>query len=203
MKNSDLGKKIKDLRNRKGLSQEQLAEVAQLSLRTVQRIENGETEARGDTLQRLAHALNITPEELTQNPPLFINEKEPDDNNHHFLALLNLSALSFILFPVLGIAVPWGLWLLNRKKLKNIDHICKRIINFQISWSLLITVMVIALLTANALHVKTSLGLSLAEIILIVISGMYTFNFVFILFNSFLALSTRKIFYQPAVPFLR
>jgi len=203
MKNSDLGKKVKDLRSRKGLSQEQLAELAQLSLRTVQRIENGETEARGDTLQRLAHALNVTPEELTETPQLFIKEKGAEDDNRGFLALLNLSALSFILFPVLGIAVPLALWLSNRKKLKDIDHTCKRIINFQISWCLLIAAMVIVLLSANALHIKTSSGFGFAEIILIVISGMYMFNFAYILFNSFLAFSTRKILYQPAIPFLR
>jgi len=203
MKNFDLCKKIKDLRSRKGLSQEQLAEMAQLSLRTVQRIENGETEARGDTLQRLAHALNVTPEELAENPQFFIKEKEPEDDNRGFLALLNLSALSFILFPVLGIAVPLALWLSNREKLKDIDHTCKRIINFQISWCLLIAVMMIILLSANALHIKTSSGFGFAEIILIVISGMYMFNFIYILFNSFLAFSTRKILYQPAIPFLR
>jgi len=33
-------------------------------LRTIQRIEGGETEARGDTLQRLARALDVTPNEL-------------------------------------------------------------------------------------------------------------------------------------------
>ncbi|SDG68983.1 helix-turn-helix domain-containing protein [Mucilaginibacter sp. P25] len=42
MKTYNPGKKIKELRNRKGLSQEELAEQAQLSLRTVQRIENDE-----------------------------------------------------------------------------------------------------------------------------------------------------------------
>lgn len=52
MKNTELAKKIKELRGRKGMSQEELAEKSQLSLRTVQRIEGGETEPRGDTLHR-------------------------------------------------------------------------------------------------------------------------------------------------------
>jgi transcriptional regulator with XRE-family HTH domain len=64
MKNIDLAKKIKELRVRKGFSQDELAETAQINLRTVQRIESGETEPRGDTLQRLAAALNVTSDEL-------------------------------------------------------------------------------------------------------------------------------------------
>lgn len=44
MKNTELAQKIKELRTRKGLSQEKLAETAQINLRTVQRIEAGETE---------------------------------------------------------------------------------------------------------------------------------------------------------------
>ena len=64
MKNFDLAKKIKELRSRKGYSQDDLAEYSQLSLRTIQRIENGETEPRGDTLKRLAKALNVTPDEM-------------------------------------------------------------------------------------------------------------------------------------------
>lgn len=41
MKNKILAKKVKELRKRKGYSQEELAEKSGLSLRTVQRIENG------------------------------------------------------------------------------------------------------------------------------------------------------------------
>jgi transcriptional regulator with XRE-family HTH domain len=41
MKNKILAKKGKELRKRKGYSQEELAEKSGLSLRTVQRIENG------------------------------------------------------------------------------------------------------------------------------------------------------------------
>ena len=64
MKENKLGKQIKELRNKQGLSQELLAENSGLSLRTIQRIENGETEPRGDTLKRLAGTLNIAPDDL-------------------------------------------------------------------------------------------------------------------------------------------
>jgi transcriptional regulator with XRE-family HTH domain len=57
MKNQNLSIKVKDLRNRKGFSQEQLAEESRLSLRTIQRIEKGESTPRGDTLSKLTRAL--------------------------------------------------------------------------------------------------------------------------------------------------
>ena len=64
MKNLELSKKIKELRTRKGLSQEELSEESGLSLRTIQRIENGETEPRGDSLKKLATSLGASPDEL-------------------------------------------------------------------------------------------------------------------------------------------
>jgi transcriptional regulator with XRE-family HTH domain len=48
MNNLHLAQRIKELRNRKGMSQEFLAEESGLSLRTIQRIENSETVPRGD-----------------------------------------------------------------------------------------------------------------------------------------------------------
>ena len=64
MKNLELSKKIKELRTCKGLSQEELSEESGLSLRTIQRIENGETEPRGDSLKKLATSLGASPDEL-------------------------------------------------------------------------------------------------------------------------------------------
>lgn len=64
MKNKELAQRIKSLRNRKGFSQEELSEKSGLSLRTIQRIENGETEPRGDSLKRLAFAFDVSSDEI-------------------------------------------------------------------------------------------------------------------------------------------
>lgn len=52
MKNSELSSLIKKIRADKAFSQEDLSEKSGLSLRTIQRLENGETEPRGDTLKK-------------------------------------------------------------------------------------------------------------------------------------------------------
>ena len=61
-----LGLRIKELRKRKGMSQEFLADESGLSLRTIQRIENGETNPTGESLKRLSNALNVNPDELIE-----------------------------------------------------------------------------------------------------------------------------------------
>ena len=64
MKNNEQAKRIKAVRNRKGFSQDELSEASGLSLRTIQRIENGETVPHGDSLKRLAIALQVAPDEI-------------------------------------------------------------------------------------------------------------------------------------------
>jgi len=56
---TEIGKKIKEIRKKKGLSQEDLAESAKVNLRTIQRIENNENKPRGKTLKLIFDALNI------------------------------------------------------------------------------------------------------------------------------------------------
>ena len=53
--------RITSLRKSKGFSQEVLAEQSGVSLRTIQRVEQGETMPRGHTVQALAAALSLGP----------------------------------------------------------------------------------------------------------------------------------------------
>ncbi|MFU2316275.1 2TM domain-containing protein [Rahnella sp. PCH160] len=62
--------KIRQLRISRAWSQEQLAELSSLSVRTVQRIENGE-QASLETLGAIAAAFDMKVSELTENDPQF------------------------------------------------------------------------------------------------------------------------------------
>lgn len=131
MNNHNLSAKVKDLRNRRGFSQELLAETSQLSLRTIQRIEKGESVPRGDTLIRLTKALGVTPDDL-------LEWTEVEDKG--YLTLMNFSAMATLVYsPVLGIVIPAVMWMYKRDKVKHIDDYGKKIINFQISWVILIS----------------------------------------------------------------
>ncbi len=172
MKNKDLAKKVKELRKRNGMSQEFLAENSGLSLRTVQRIENGETQPTGDSIKRLASALNVTPNEL-------IDWQIIEDNRA--LLRLNLSQLGFIAFPLLGILIPLIIWTSKKDKIKDINHVGKSILNFQISWTLLLFLLITGLFITSKLELIT---VSFAGI-LITIAVMYFINFIVVLSNTF------------------
>lgn len=53
------GERIKDLRLRKGFTQEGLAAKTEISVRTIQRIDSGEVDPRAFTLQLIASALEV------------------------------------------------------------------------------------------------------------------------------------------------
>ncbi len=59
-----LGQRIKELRKKRGLSQEKLSEKLDISQNALSFIETGENFFTSDTLEKLITALEIEPEEL-------------------------------------------------------------------------------------------------------------------------------------------
>jgi len=143
----ETAKKIKSLRNRKHFSQEELAERSGLALRTVQRIENGETEPRGDTLMRLAAALGVTVDDLADWGGV-------DDDR--YVAMMNLSALScMISAPLLNILLPLVLWLARKDRVRGLNAAAGRLLNFQITWSIVVSLWVVCFLCIKLLPIVT------------------------------------------------
>ena len=61
-----IGDRLRDLRKRKLLTQEQLADRSGLGIATIVRVERNQVERRGSTIRKLAEALNVEPEELVK-----------------------------------------------------------------------------------------------------------------------------------------
>ena len=99
---SEVGQKIKELRKKKGLSQEELAEFAKVNLRTIQRIENDESEPRGKTLSLICEVLNINLEDVLDYG------KQPDKS---YLTIFHLTVLTFLAIPIGNIIVPLIMWM--------------------------------------------------------------------------------------------
>jgi len=59
-----LGRRISDLREKRGLSQTQLADLAEIGRAHLSQIENGAVAARIDTLYAISKAMELTLEEL-------------------------------------------------------------------------------------------------------------------------------------------
>jgi transcriptional regulator with XRE-family HTH domain len=61
-----IGDRLRDLRKRKLLTQEQLADRSGVGIATIVRVERNQVEPRGSTIRKLAEALNVEPEELVK-----------------------------------------------------------------------------------------------------------------------------------------
>ncbi len=191
MENSELQKRVKDLRIKQGLSQEELADKTGLSLRTIQRIENGESIPRGDTLKRLSIALQSTPDDL-------IDWQIQEDKN--ILKILSLSQLGFLAFPILGIIIPLAIWILKKDKTKHVDTLGKLILNFQITWTIILFLFYLVFAINKILH----LGLIPFSMhtILVIIVGFYSYNMIMIIINTILVNKINRVKYVPAIRFL-
>lgn len=62
-----IGERLRRLRERKALRQEDLAELASVGKNTVNRIEKNRTEPHMTTVRKLADALGVEPHELVED----------------------------------------------------------------------------------------------------------------------------------------
>jgi transcriptional regulator with XRE-family HTH domain len=121
-----IGSKISRIRKQKGMTQEELSELAKINLRTVQRIEKDENEPRGNTLKLICEVLNTPIEELMEYGK--IEDKQ-------YLFLLHFSVLSVIIIPLGNIIFPLILWINKKDSIYDVNRQGKNILNFQIAFS--------------------------------------------------------------------
>ena len=105
---------IKQIRVNKGFSQEGLATISGISLRTIQRLENGEAQPRIQTLQTLATALEVEIDQLTGN----LTETKPElsDLKPIYRKYTLLNAGSYLLFPLAAMVVIGIMWMNQEDK---------------------------------------------------------------------------------------
>jgi len=122
--------KLKKYRKTRGLTQEGLADLSGISLRTIQRIEKGFSDGSPYTLKSLAKALNI------ENADLLIDESYKSNVlTINKLKLINLASLFVLFIPLSNIIIP-GIIFLKHKKNAEINNKGSIILSFQILWTL-------------------------------------------------------------------
>ena len=103
MKQPLLGKKITELRKQKGLTQEELVERCNVTVRTIQRIESGETTPRIYTIKTILNALGLDYEKVFGRE---YNEGKFDKILRFFPSnlkeVLNVSFIAGMVYFVLG-----------------------------------------------------------------------------------------------------
>ncbi|WP_111980248.1 helix-turn-helix domain-containing protein [Algibacillus agarilyticus] len=191
-KPSQLGKRIVEQRAKQGLSQEALADMSGLSLRTIQRIEKGESIPRGATLKKLAQVLTITAEDLI--------DVETDDAPN-MLVLINLSQLACLLFPLLGILAPLIIWLAQRNRIQQINALGVRIVNFQILWNLLVFATYgVGLL---AILIKGGVTQPIFHCFVVTMAILYLYVIVIAVWNTTRSHKQQNFWYKPVIPLLQ
>ena len=93
MKQPELGQKLADLRKSKGLTQEELVDLCNISVRTIQRIETGEVTPRSYTVKTILSALDAELEKFTGS------EKETSVSSH---SRLKWAWIAGIFYFILG-----------------------------------------------------------------------------------------------------
>lgn len=168
--------KLKQLREAQHLTQEELAEKARISVRTIQRIEAG-TEPKGHTLKTLAQILNVAERELGPQPAMEQHTQVADvtapvvDVNGVVVArelqqlkLLNLSSILFVVLPPLNIAAPWLLAYFLKQK----NPIARQLVSVQILWTILAPIVFMA-----GIFLKPGNRFTLVLMAAIVLSNVY------------------------------
>ena len=174
--NSNLAGNISDFRKKMGLSQEALAEKANVSLSTIQRIEKGTVKPRAFTIKVLAETLGLDISELISTPI----KNENSELTYLALKKMNLSLLILAFFPFMNLVIPLVLWKKN-KKIQSRNTVASKIVSFQLLWSIATIIgMGIALFLSNLAFGRAGNGLFVSII----------FYLLAVLFNIFMIAKT-------------
>ncbi len=158
----ELYQKIVQARKKKGLTQEQLADLTNVTVRTIQRIESGESVPRSFTLKAIAASLDIPFEEMAstatkeekavQDSPALPATTDPGDKKH-FLQMLCLSCYSFLVIPFVHFLIPAHLLKKSKEQNPKVIAFARKVIRVQIYW--LIALHFIMLLTLAYNFIRT------------------------------------------------
>ncbi|MDO5981170.1 helix-turn-helix domain-containing protein [Flavivirga spongiicola] len=146
---NEIGIKIKEVRKRKGLSQEELADLAKVNLRTIQRIENNDNEPRGKTLLLICEVLDINAEGI-----LDYGKK----SDKHYMMYFQLSVLSFLIIPTGNIIIPFILWMTKKDKIIGLKNAGANLLNFQIIWTFIAFTILIIAAFLKVIHLEIGPG---------------------------------------------
>lgn len=80
--NSEVGKRITDLRKKRGFSREKLSELADISVQFLAEIEKGRKSMTVNTLRKVSSALMVTTDYI-------VNGNKDEKENSELLSLLN------------------------------------------------------------------------------------------------------------------
>ncbi|MDR0815448.1 MAG: helix-turn-helix domain-containing protein [Bacteroidales bacterium] len=181
-----IGERISRIRKCKALTQEELSDRASINIRTLQRIENGENEPRGHTLNAICEVLKINVEDI-------LDFGKTEDRS--FLIYMHLSVITGICLPWGDIIIPLILWLTRKKSIISVKEQGINILNFRICWNICYCMAIGAYIYAMSVP-KPHISLGLSGVYVCLVHLVVT-----LLYPVFIAISIRRRkkmkFYYP------
>ncbi len=152
--NSSLGSKVSDSRKKLGLSQEALAEKANVSLSTIQRIEKDTVTPRPFTLKILAESLSLDISELTN----ITTKSGYSESSFSALKRMNLYTILLVFIPFINLCIPFIFWKKN-KVIHPKDSTAGKMLTFQLLWSIFTIIgMLFSIFITNLITGQASLA---------------------------------------------
>ena len=131
MTTQSIAKNLTYYRRSKGYSQEELSKRTNVTVRTIQRIENAEVNPHLNTIKLLAAALDIEVDEL-----LPLKNPKQETIRKKWLLLLHATPLLGMFIPPCNVLIPLFLWIHKREDSPLYDQHGRKIINFHITFLL-------------------------------------------------------------------
>lgn len=185
MENQSLAKNLIYQRKRKGYTQEELSSRTEVNVRTIKRIEKGETNPHLQTIKLLATALEIEVDNL-----LPIEYPKEESIQKKWLLLLHGTPILGFVLPLCNVLFPLFLWIHKREDNPLYDRHGVKIINFHISVLIIYVLSFIALLTIEKWGFLIFISVVPVCVLIVLVNIIY-------------AVKDHKCYYPLSIPFLR
>jgi len=139
MKNQSLSENLIYQRKLKGFTQEELADVTTVGVRTIQRIEKGDVQPHLQTVKLLAVGLDVNVEEL-----IVLDNPNDEVIKRKWMLLLHGSPFVGLIIPFANILFPLFLWIHKAEDNPIYDAHGRAVINFHCTMTLLLIISLLA-----------------------------------------------------------
>lgn len=175
-------------RKLKGFTQRELSDRSNVTVRTIQRIEKGQTTPHLQTIKMLATALEIDVNEL-----LVLEDPKEEKLQMKWLLLMHATPFIGFILPLFNIFIPYFLWIHKREDNPIYEEHGRMIVNFHINIVLLFIISA-SLVFGRSGFIGTGQFLLLLAII--------PFAAIVMIINTFTAVTKQKAFYPFPIFFI-
>ncbi|QCK17147.1 serine hydrolase [Mangrovivirga cuniculi] len=188
---NSLSKNLIYQRKLKGLTQKELSDRTNITVRTIQRIEKGETEPHLQTVKLLAVAMDIDVDTL-----LPLNNPREEDIQKKWLLLLHATPFLGSVIPLFNILAPVFIWIHKREDNKIYDIHGRKVLNFQLTMTL------VFLFALSGMMFIGHLIMQGTPLMIFLFFGVLIYTFIVMCVNIYLVIKDRKCYYPLSIPFL-